>query len=195
MTTAMGITNYDTIRSEILHECNQCSNQDMSILKHMFAKQINSIRRLDNIRNVHDLVNILEKRNVLNSRNFKCFQEITAALNINKFDHYFGRSYDRKPVESTASSVKHNSQKEQIYELICNELGIKWKDFARALEISDAKIDEMEERYRLMSERIRKILMFHENSLSSVTWLPLLEALSKSRRNDLRIKIETLIKQ
>lgn len=82
----------------------------------------------------------------------------------------------------------------KIYKLISEEIGAKWKDFARALTIREGSIDELMTRYERVSERVNEILLYHETTCCDKRlWKSkLLEALLEVRRNDLRKEIQLI---
>lgn len=91
---------------------------------------------------------------------------------------------------------EENTCTKEAYQLICEEIGSKWKDLARALDIREADIDDLERCSRIY-DRTMKVLLKHEKiSRNKFEWAcNLKNALQKARRGDLRIKIEKIINQ
>ncbi|XP_031340506.1 FAS-associated death domain protein-like isoform X2 [Photinus pyralis] len=177
---------YTQLRNEVMHYSALCSIQTLNLLKHLFADRVNSIRRLDNVYNVGDLLNALEKRNIVD---LQCLSEILGVLNP-------PNSRQQNYTQPAANNIEPDvSRRKEIYDIICSEIGMKWKDFARSLNFSEANVQEVEETDRLFSDRLRKVLACYENMHNGAnwSWTPVLDALSKCRRNDLRKQIQTMI--
>ncbi|KAF2903816.1 hypothetical protein ILUMI_02368 [Ignelater luminosus] len=204
---AIDTNTYNHIKSEVTQRCKMCSGENFIVLKQQFRDDINSARRLDNIRNVQDLIQVLEKRNVVSQHNINVFIKIATTtqqpglllwintqIDLSKRDtssqtapnsNYNNAGDNNQPV----LNLQHRSRRNQIFDCIVEQIGYKWKDLARNLDIVEGRIDELEERYKTIAERTRQILLYHE-TLYPETWLPLLlEALNRSRRNDLRLII------
>ncbi|KAK5643939.1 hypothetical protein RI129_007784 [Pyrocoelia pectoralis] len=198
--------NYQRLRNEVIQSSQHCSVETLNTLKDIFAERVDSARRLDNIVTLVDLLTILEKRNV---QNLQCFNEILSVLNntrsrcapiqqsIGVVDNTYNRNTNdlNQPLRSVPRAVNaapRVSNRKEIYDLICNELVLTWKIFARYLGFNESKIQQIEDGDKLISERVRKVLLLYESSLNGTnwSWRPLLEALSESRRNDLRDQIE-----
>ncbi|KAF5296263.1 hypothetical protein FQA39_LY12600 [Lamprigera yunnana] len=180
---------YNQMKTQIVNESTTCTTEDFIRLKHFFADRVNSTRRLDNIQTVPQLIDILEKRSVLNNNDLKCFEDLSKFFNIHPITGFIYENHV-KNIETSAVTV---SNREEIYDLICNEIGRKWKNFARPLGVGNAKIDEIDDAYKLISEKARKVLECYESKHNLRTWVPILEALSKSRRVDLRLKVQELL--
>lgn len=90
----------------------------------------------------------------------------------------------------------HQDLYQTINELVATDIGNKWKDFARALNIKEGKIDELDEKYRSIPDRVYKILQLHRsnpvNTNRAKYILSVSHALTKARRNDLRKQVEEI---
>lgn len=86
---------------------------------------------------------------------------------------------------------------QRINELVATDIGNKWKDFARALNIKEGKIDELDEKYRSIPDRVYNILQFHRSNPRCTNErnyvLSIANALTKARRNDLRKQVEEIV--
>uniref|UniRef100_A0A182IRE5 Uncharacterized protein n=1 Tax=Anopheles atroparvus TaxID=41427 RepID=A0A182IRE5_ANOAO len=91
---------------------------------------------------------------------------------------------------------KYRKQRETIYSLLQKQIGRDWKAFGRNLNITEAELDEINERNRNdLKGRIYEMLLsveqtFTDDSLEQFI-STLTKALEKIRRSDLKRKIES----
>lgn len=89
------------------------------------------------------------------------------------------------------------SKHHRINTIIANEIGKKWKDFARALNIKEGKIDELELNHSELYERVIAVLNIHRSqfvvSSNRALESAVLNGLTSARRNDLRKKVEHIL--
>lgn len=83
--------------------------------------------------------------------------------------------------------------KTRVYNLISTTIGRKWIELGRALHMKEGDIDNLEQQYRVISDRVQEMLRFYEQSCDERKWKSgLLQALSESRRNDLKKQVEEI---
>ncbi|CAH1117464.1 unnamed protein product [Phaedon cochleariae] len=82
----------------------------------------------------------------------------------------------------------------RVKDLICSDIGKKWKDLARAIGVREGEIDLLEERYPRISDRVQEVLRFHEQKNGNSKW-KLCNALDIARRKDLRMEIQEIFEE
>lgn len=87
---------------------------------------------------------------------------------------------------------------DRINDVIQTEIGSKWRELARALAISEGRIDELEEKYARGGIRAytREILLYHKENCGSnfELWRSVLQrALVRARRTDLSERIDRIL--
>ncbi|KAG5865702.1 hypothetical protein JTB14_002693 [Gonioctena quinquepunctata] len=186
-----------------------CTAEDLDRLKCHFRSAIDSERSLDRINGLSRLIRILEKRDSLNSKNIEPFQTIARFFNrqdlLDWFNNYGAlrvsaeiptqpmplHRFQQNPNEPPVLPSLQRDPVERVIVLICSEIGQKWKDFARSLEVREGPIDELEAKYATISERAREILRFHRQNAGEQMWKMLLyDGLDRARRKDLRIEFD-----
>lgn len=82
----------------------------------------------------------------------------------------------------------------KVHELILSEIGVKWVEFGRALNVKESKLDQLKMKYCNQTEScVKDVLAFHMENVHPREWkFMLVEALTKARRNDLRREVEKL---
>lgn len=82
----------------------------------------------------------------------------------------------------------------RIYDLICREIGLNWKEFARNLKISEGYIDQLDYKYRYnISEMVREVITYHKENCDIRYWkCDLVNALEDARRRDLGREVQRL---
>ncbi|GLV38800.1 hypothetical protein CBL_05799 [Carabus blaptoides fortunei] len=79
------------------------------------------------------------------------------------------------PVSNNVIVENNYDLKDKVHELILSEIGVKWVEFARALDIKE------------------DVLTLHMTNVHPREWkFTLVEALTKARRNDLRREVDKL---
>lgn len=85
----------------------------------------------------------------------------------------------------------HRRLKSEVIELICSDIGYKWKDLARSLEIKEGIIYDIDTAYRINAVKCRSMLEEYENTIKPCELnSKLLTALVKARRRDLAEKVQ-----
>ncbi|KAL3274243.1 hypothetical protein HHI36_015653 [Cryptolaemus montrouzieri] len=157
-------------------------------LKESFKADINSNRAYFKVQTFKDLMKILEKRDVLNMECLNPLQKIESVLRF----YFSGDSQDlqlKSPasdfqdlvLNSPVSPLNRNplsddnddddsrilcnpKVKKRVYELIGTEIGRKWRDFGRELNLRESALEELEEKYKTIKDRTYAILLFHEKN-------------------------------
>lgn len=199
------LCNYKYFRSKILNK--KCTPEDVHTLKLRFAADINSKRRLEEIETMSQLIDVLLKRDILSETNLEPLKYILNQLNdcdnLNEiqnipeirgmyvmlvFDIFFTLIFVLLVLPSVPDDIK-----ERVYEVIMANIGSKWSDLARALNINEGRIDELGEVHKRISDRVREILCYYEKFCDQRRWKSgLLEALTTARRNDLRKRVQEI---
>lgn len=85
----------------------------------------------------------------------------------------------------------------RINSIIATEIGRKWKEFARALNVKEGKIDELEVNHSELYGRVIAVLEIHKTqsvlSCNRARVSAILNGLTTARRNDLRQKVENIL--
>ncbi|XP_060532861.1 uncharacterized protein LOC132705914 [Cylas formicarius] len=171
---------------------------DSASLVNHFETDINSIRRLDSINTVGDLIDVLESRDVLGPNNIDNLIYIVTAVNRENPDSEIQRAvqelhhHDR--MEGVIPRVERHPI-ERVHQLIINEIGFKWKQLARELDIPEGIIDSLESMHRgNFVEMVREVLNFHRDNAPDYSWRTKLQrALTEARRNDLSLRVGDIL--
>ncbi|XP_066147405.1 fas-associated death domain protein [Euwallacea fornicatus] len=190
----------------------ECPRERLESLKVYFKEDINSERTFERIISLNILWKTLEKRDVLNSRQEQVLQVI-----IDKVASQYERENIMRILNHTEwetlghrGNIQANSRiippipntlVERINEEVKNNIGVKWKELARGLNVPEGKIDELEFRYKFAVEgmymMIHSVLQSHlERSGSNFEhWrVGLQQALRKARRTDLSENIDEILR-
>lgn len=99
-------------------------------------------------------------------------------------------SYTDQTDKCKCSSELQLKRHQQIYKIIATEIGRKWKDLGRELEITEGILDKIELEENNIGERVYKILKeFEEYCPLHQRSAKLNQALIECRRKDLAKKI------
>lgn len=84
---------------------------------------------------------------------------------------------------------------ERVYDVISTELGHRWKEFARQLELPEGSIDNLESaHHRRIPPIVREILINHRARSDQRFWkMKLFDALDNCRRKDLSLKVKEIM--
>lgn len=83
---------------------------------------------------------------------------------------------------------------DRISNVISRDIGYRWKDFARGLKIREAEIDNLESKYRDISDRMREVLIDFTHSCPEHYYRTrIVEALHEARRRDLARAVADII--
>lgn len=107
------------------------------------------------------------------------------------------QSSPTKAEEYTSTSPITYDQQRAIFNLLTREIGKKWRDFGRGLELAEGDLDEIELKFSVdLKSRILEILkrFANDNSESIIFLQKLMNALTLARRNDLKREILKHIK-
>ncbi|XP_066261650.1 uncharacterized protein [Euwallacea similis] len=191
----------------------ECSGERLESLKAHFKEEINSERSFEYIISLHILWKTLEKRDILNSR-----QEQALQIIIDKVASQYERENIMRILNNTteweglghSSNIPTNSRVipsvpdilvESINDEVKRNIGAKWKELARGLNIPEGTIDDLECRYKFaaqgMEMMIHRVLQSHlERSGSNFEYwrAGLQQALRKARRTDLSENIDDILK-
>ncbi|XP_018577478.1 fas-associated death domain protein [Anoplophora glabripennis] len=194
-----------------------CRDNELNILKQHFRNEIFSDRRYDRIHNLMNLIKILEKRDVISPNDISSLGYIANVLQNNdiiELINHFNVPTQAEPVrQNVAAPVEPMNQNVgpannigrvlpvidtdptgRVYDLICREIGQKWKDFARALKIGEGYIDQLEYQHRSNIEEItRQVIIYHRQICDPPYWkYKLTQALDEARRKDLSMKVQEI---
>lgn len=82
--------------------------------------------------------------------------------------------------------VNQTEKKDRIREAIREGIGCFWKDLGRNLNIQEGRIQEIDEKYNNISDKIEELMNVFEKRVDRQRWFMILcRALERSRRKDL----------
>lgn len=82
--------------------------------------------------------------------------------------------------------VNKTERKDKIIETIKEEIGSFWRDLGRNLNIQECKIQEIDEKFNNIPDKVEELMTIFEKKVDKQRWfLILCNALEKSRRKDL----------
>ncbi|XP_019874832.1 FAS-associated death domain protein [Aethina tumida] len=179
---------YQEMRNKLTNT--QCSRDTLNSVKMSLWREINSKRDLDRIETMNDLVTVLEKRLCLHSGDTHLMDDIADLMGIS----ILTIRQNPQPSSPGHPSIFQEVNRDiliRVQDKICNEIGKYWKEFARQLGISEGKIDELDAKFKSISEMTRQVLQYHiqtceKNRLRTT----ICDALMRAKRNDLRKEIE-----
>ncbi|KAJ8917544.1 hypothetical protein NQ315_005593 [Exocentrus adspersus] len=200
---------YLDIRTRIMET--PCPDLKLQEFKLHFRNDMDSERRYDRITNLMSLIRILEKRDVLRPDSLDPFNYLAEQLQRKDIIRFINNPDDERPVlvQPLTSNIGHYNEngstttsrvlpqidpdpERRVYDLICADIGKKWKDFARALKIPEGFIDELEDKHRhRIPEMTREVIVYHRQSCDPRYWrVELCQGLIKARRSDLSLSVE-----
>ncbi|CAH0556593.1 unnamed protein product [Brassicogethes aeneus] len=194
---------YSVLRQKITSL--RCSPDILSSLKEIFSSSINSKREMEFIGNLSDLISILEKRYHLHRDNIEVFKIIAENLQRHDLKNLIRNyGYVQHIVPEISHGVSNNNPeispiflpihpdlKQRVYDKIRSEIGTRWKEFARYLNIKEGQIDQLNLKYSTVDESTLEVLKYHERICEPHKLrTALCNALSAARRNDLKIEVE-----
>ncbi|XP_077291938.1 uncharacterized protein LOC143915252 [Arctopsyche grandis] len=173
-------------------------------IKNIFRKQINSERRLEVIDNPTDLICILEKRNCFTFNHLNVFVDLIHFFNINDLDtvhlteHNETDNDHNNPIaNNTENPAVRNDmdKKKKVYDLLKNEIGDHWSEFARCLSVQESEIDRLSSQHSNCAHLIVPDIMkiYEETSEPSKWHINIMKALEKCRRNNLKYKVNEIL--
>ncbi|XP_076269342.1 fas-associated death domain protein [Rhynchophorus ferrugineus] len=192
----LSVTEYTKICTEL---CNEITRSQLEMLKNHFRLKINSRRTLSRIDTARGLFRLLEKRDLLCPENETTLNEIRCLVKPNNFKT---QETIQHPIDNRLHSTRvlpsvPRSLIEKVNTVIRSEIGAKWKEFARALSITEGYIDRLESQHRgNISDMVQEILTFeHERDFPNMDlWqIRLKHALEEARRKDLSRRIDNIL--
>ncbi|XP_071052837.1 FAS-associated death domain protein [Onthophagus taurus] len=168
----------------------------ISDIKFKYKDIIASNRQLAACKNITDFLYILEKRDELNEENYVILEDLYILLRDVNESHpqQKGNLETRISPEVRVLPVVPNGLYKRLEQVISLKIGHKWKDFARGLGILEGQIDELEDRHKNISDRIRDVLEFHEHCCpKQFLYSSIYNALCLARRKDLALDVQLII--
>lgn len=191
----IGGTPYEEVKCRILNA--ECQDEQLKYLVFKFKDDIKSQRRCDSIQNTADLITILERRDVLDDQSLCYIAEFLNCAIETQTNQQIPSTICTERMNNAAPYEPINSKHNKINNIIATEIGVKWKQFARALNIKESTIDQLGLRNENdVHESVIAVLTIHRSQFplnSGLCELEILNALTSARRNDLRKKIETIL--
>ncbi|GJQ86533.1 putative death domain protein [Trypoxylus dichotomus] len=170
-----------------------CADSVLQKLKEIYKNDIASNRALERCTNVYQLIKLLERRDICNVNDIRQLKQIANIVRRNDILHIID-----EPTTRTSNIPGLPQRPDNMYDaisyIIGRDIGYKWKDFARGLKIREGEIDNLEIRYRDVSERIGCILNTYQRTCPTNHFRTnLLRALCEARRKDLSQGIEDIM--
>lgn len=96
---------------------------------------------------------------------------------------------------SSTEQCNEDSLHQKVYSIISADIGKKWKDMARGLNIKESELDDITLKHPkdLKSQVFSVFQIFEEREDKRDLMRMICNALESARRNDLRQKVEKLI--
>ncbi|KFO28299.1 FAS-associated death domain protein [Fukomys damarensis] len=136
------------------------SSSEVTELKFLCHRRVGK-RKLERVQCGLDLFSVLLEQNDLDPENTVLLRELLASLRR----HDLLQSLDSFEAGATARASPGEADLRAAFDVICDNVGRDWRRLARQLNVSDTKIDGIEERYpRNLSERVRESLRIWKNS-------------------------------
>ncbi|VVD03881.1 fas-associated death domain protein [Leptidea sinapis] len=213
----MTLSEYDQLKNHIIYYLGLHEDHSslLTVLKEFYKDDIDSPRRYEKIKTIRELLHLLEIRYVLSEANLTPLKEICYRASDN---HLLQRVLDYEQL--SASKGKDNNcyydlkndqtyqttttghhygnisdhKKNRINQIIIEEIGSYWRNLARNLRVQEQIIDEIESKYKAISEKASKLLEFYETRADPQRgFYVLCNALEKSRRKDISKSIQEVM--
>ncbi|XP_004627165.2 FAS-associated death domain protein [Octodon degus] len=135
------------------------SNSELTELKFLCHKLV-SKRKLERIHCGLDLFLVLLEQNELERQRTQLLRELLTSLRrvdlLQRLDDF--------EAGATAGASPEEAGLRAAFDIICDNVGRDWRRLARQLNVSDTKIDAIEEQYpRNLAERVRESLRIWKN--------------------------------
>ncbi|KAM9660117.1 FAS-associated death domain protein [Trichechus inunguis] len=140
---------------ELLHSVSVgLTSSELTELKFLCMGRV-SKRKLERVQSAHDLFSVLLEQGDLGADYPELLRELLASLRR----HDLLRRLDDFEAGAGAGAAAAEEDLRAAFDVICDNVGKDWRRLARQLEISDSKIDAIEERYpRNLTEQVRESL-------------------------------------
>lgn len=165
----------------LLHSLStRLSDRELTELKFLCRNRV-SKRKLELMESGLDLFNVLLEQNDLDAERTDLLRQLLTSLRRQDLL----QCLDSFEVEATAGASLRETDLRTAFDIICDNVGRDWKRLARQLNISDTKIDAIEERYpRNLPERVRESLRIWGNlQKENATVARLVQVLRDCRMN------------
>lgn len=136
------------------------SNSDLMELKFLCRGRVGK-RKLERVQSGLDLFSVLLEQNDLERTRTGLLRELLVSLRR----HDLLQRLDDFEAGVTASAAPGEADLRVAFDIVCDNVGRDWKRLARFLNLSEVKIDGIEERYpRSLNEQVRETLRVWRNT-------------------------------
>ncbi|XP_005384295.1 PREDICTED: FAS-associated death domain protein [Chinchilla lanigera] len=130
------------------------SSSELTDLKFLCQGRVGK-RKLERMQSGLDLFSVLLEQNDLHPQRTELLRELLTSLRR----HDLLQRLDNFEAGATAGASPGEADLRAAFDVICDNVGRDWRRLARHLNVSDTKIDAIEERYpRNLPERVRESL-------------------------------------
>ncbi|XP_050309656.1 uncharacterized protein LOC126745718 [Anthonomus grandis grandis] len=202
---------YTKIRDRLCQLGGNCALKSLQFLKTTFKEDINSQRVFERIQDISYLFRILEKRDCIGPNHKKNLSIMIREIGpedeyINRI--WYGREVPNLSVFNSGAANRTQENRvippvirdvtDRVNQLIKMQIGIKWKELARGLGISEGIIEQLENKHRYdLSEAIHEVLRNHQETCynNEERWrVDLQRALDRARRRDLIEEMDEILR-
>ncbi|XP_052050369.1 FAS-associated death domain protein [Apodemus sylvaticus] len=135
------------------------SGSDLMELKFLCRERV-SKRKLERVQSGLDLFSVLLEQNDLERGRTELLRELLASLRR----HDLLQRLDNFEAGAAAAAAPGEADLRVAFDIVCDNVGRDWKRLARHLNLSEAKIDGIEEKYpRRLNEQVRETLRVWKN--------------------------------
>ncbi|XP_055987931.1 FAS-associated death domain protein [Sorex fumeus] len=145
----------------LLHSLSaKLASEELTQLKFLCQDRVGK-RKLERMQSGLDLFSVLLEQNALDREHTELLRHLLSSVRREDLLQLLD-AFEAGAAEETAAELR---ELHAAFDIVCTHVGRDWRQLARRLQLSDARIDAIEERFpRKLPEQVREMLRVWKNA-------------------------------